>query len=148
MVMLKHEKTTEQPTKSNKDASNILKGIAILTVLINHYLNRYTTFESGGFANTVVAIFFLLSGYGIFISFKKRATDTDEVFSFKSIVTFYISRFARIFPLFWIALVIEALIANSFQPTLLSFLGFEAGRHYWFVSSILQCYLLTPFLIF
>ena len=54
---------------SIREASDILKGISILSVLINHYLKHYTEFGVGGFANVVVSIFFVLSGYGIFTSF-------------------------------------------------------------------------------
>ncbi len=129
---------------SIREASNILKGITILTVLVNHYLNHYTDFGIGGFANVLVSIFFLLSGYGIFISLTKRwGKDLDH----KQIINFYYGRLCKILPLFWLALLIQGIIVSSSYPVF-SFLGFEPKGHYWFIASILECYLVAPFLAF
>ena len=131
------------PEKSDKEASAILKGIAILTVLINHYISYYTDLKIGGFANTVVAVFFFLSGYGIFCSFENKFR--GQLLSGKNILIFYISRVVRIFPLFWLALYIQSQITATDYHNL-SFFGIEAEGHYWFISAILQCYIFTPIL--
>jgi len=131
------------PPKSDREASAILKGIAILTVLINHYISYYTDLKIGGFANTVVVIFFFLSGYGIFCSFENKFG--DQLLSGRNILAFYMSRAVRIFPLFWLALYLQSQITATNYPNL-SFLGIEAEGHYWFISAILQCYIFTPIL--
>ncbi len=125
---------------NTKEASNILKGIAISAVLINHYLNHYTGLNSGGFANILVTIFFFLSGYGIFCSLAKNI---KRSVNYKKILSFYFRRFSKIFPLYWVALLIQVLVVSYSYP-LSMFLGYKAGEHYWFISSILQCYLFAP----
>lgn len=123
---------------------NFLKGVAIVAVLINHYINHFSELRSGGFANTVVLVFFFLSGYGIFTSLTKKAT--GGVFRLEQVAKFYLRRAIRIFPLFWIAYFAQGIIAPS-DYSIVSFLGFQSEGHYWFISSILQCYIFAPFLV-
>lgn len=127
-----------------RESGNILKGVAILCVLINHYLNLYTDLKSGGFANIIVSIFFLLSGYGIFYSIENNGIFSK--FSLGEFFVFFRNRFIKIFPIFWIALCIQMLVVGHFFPPLM-FFGYHAEGHYWFISSIIQCYLFTPFLV-
>jgi peptidoglycan/LPS O-acetylase OafA/YrhL len=130
--------------KSTIFASQTLKGIAITSVIVNHYLNYYVTGNNGGFANVIVSFFFLLSGYGIFSSLQKRF---DECFSFNHLISFYHDRIFRIFPLFWLALYLQGLLTNKSYP-IWSFIGWEADGHYWFISAIIQCYLFSPIFVF
>ena len=53
------------------DQTNVLKGIAISLIIICHFGNHYTRFTTslGGIG---VAIFLILSGYGLSISYKKK----------------------------------------------------------------------------
>lgn len=136
-------KSNSKSKISTRKATDTIKGIAILSVLINHYLMSFTSLKEGGLANTVILVFFLLSGYGISISLHKKNIDT---FYFNNWLSFYFNRFIRIFPLYWIALLLEMIVtARSFS--FLSFFGFEAGGHYWFISAILECYIITPILV-
>lgn len=130
--------------KNNKKTGDILKGIAIVAVLINHYIDRYISVYGGGIANVMVSIFFILSGYGIAISLEKKLKNN---FSVKKTLFFYIDRILRIFPLFWIALLIQSLVTDrSFSIS--SFLGYELPGHYWFISAILQCYIFSILLFY
>ncbi|PZD74239.1 hypothetical protein C1752_01250 [Acaryochloris thomasi RCC1774] len=98
----------------------------------------------GGFANVIVSVFFLLSGYGIFASVRKKVI---KDFSIISLVLFFRDRLVRLFPLYWIALAAQMLVNH--EPYQVSdFLGIGAEGHYWFISAILQCYLLSPFLAY
>ena len=133
------EKST---TIDPKRASFLLRGIAIGVVLINHYVSRYTTIPSGGIANVMVSIFFVLSGYGIALSLNKRLKGR---LSLPQILHFYQMRIVKLLPLLWIALFIQSLVTQRTYP-LHSFFGYELEGHYWFISAILQCYLLSPFL--
>ena len=122
-------------------STNSLKGIAIIAVLINHYLNLNVQGDSTGFANLWIVVFFILSGYGIQYSLSSRFN--DERISLKIIFNFYYSRIIRILPLFWIAYLIESFLFG-YDISILTLLGISGVGHYWFVPAIIQCYLLAP----
>jgi peptidoglycan/LPS O-acetylase OafA/YrhL len=92
----------------------------------------------------MVSVFFLLSGYGIFISLSQKVVRNLSV---KSLFLFFRDRLVRLFPLYWLALILQMLVSGeSYQ--FLNFLGLEAQGHYWFISAILQCYLFSPALAY
>lgn len=117
--------------------TNTLKGIAISAVLINHYVNMHFSVDARGFANLFIALFFMASGYGLFYSLSNALSD-ETTFSRKALFLFYRDRAIRIFPLFWIALLV------SRTPSPWALLGLHAPGHFWFVSSLLPCYALAP----
>ena len=122
--------------------TNTLKGLAIIIVLINHYLNLNVTGNYTGFANLAISIFFVLSGYGLSFSLRKRFGDT---FTAKGVFRFYFDRAIRIFPLLWLAwLVQSAVTGEELSPWILA--GVHGQEHYWFIPSLLHCYLLAPLL--
>ena len=122
--------------------TNFLKGIAISSVLINHYILKYTTINQIGYANGIIGIFFILSGFGLYLSLEKR-NKQDKLIS-NIIGRFYLDRFTRIFPLFYIALILGMFFFNiSFKITPLSLLGLEWSGKYWFIVAIIHCYLLS-----
>ncbi|MGF1536380.1 MAG: acyltransferase family protein [Elainellaceae cyanobacterium] len=137
--------TSEQvPAVISRDSSAVLKGVGILVVLISHYLSFYIYEDNpvSGVANVTVSVFFILSGYGVFSSLRKRLKNKLGT---KAIFIFYKDRLLKIIPLLWISLCLQFLITgNTFPAT--AFFGYELTGHYWFISSILQCYLLSPFL--
>lgn len=119
--------------------TNYLKGISILAVCINHFLNTFTTGSFGGYANGFIAIFFLLSGYGIFHSCVKQGEKPLPEF----LLFFFKKRLLRIYPLFWIWY-----IAAKFPDGIIGFLAlnFFQPKSPWFVPAIMQCYLIAPLL--
>jgi peptidoglycan/LPS O-acetylase OafA/YrhL len=117
--------------------TNTLKGIAISAVLINHYINGHFSVDAGGFANLFIALFYMASGYGLYYSLS-NALAGETTFSKKALFLFYRDRAIRIFPLFWIAL----LVSGSMFP--LALLGLHAPGHFWFIPTLLQCYALAP----
>jgi len=130
--------------------------------LINHYVDHFMTADGCNVANTMVSVFFVLSGYGIAASLRKKfgggthstkskstqsksTQAAEQRVTWKKLFSFYKLRVAKIFPLLWIALLIQSLVMGKpFPPS--AFLGYGLEGHYWFVSSILECYLLSPFL--
>jgi peptidoglycan/LPS O-acetylase OafA/YrhL len=128
---------------SNRQKTASLKGLAILAVLVNHYLNAYVSRDYAGYANGIIALFFILSGYGLFFSLAKTPSLDRQ-----SLTHFYGRRFLRIYPLFWLALLGAALFQQkSFSiATILAFPLHQASGIYWFISSLMQCYLVAPFL--
>lgn len=122
---------------NNMRTANTLKGIAIMAVLINHYLNLNVIGDSTEFANAWIAIFFFLSGYGLFLSLDNLNN------KFNNYRLFYIKRIVRIYPLLWLSWFIQMLVTNGrvslWVPT-----GIHGSGHYWFIPAILQCYLVAP----
>jgi peptidoglycan/LPS O-acetylase OafA/YrhL len=93
-----------------------LRGIAAIIVLISHYTWAYD-FHYGlpfrafhfCYGDLGVQIFFIISGFVIFMTLK-RVTTTKE---------FIISRFSRLFPTYWLCIIITSLIIFLFPiPTL------------------------------
>jgi peptidoglycan/LPS O-acetylase OafA/YrhL len=134
----------ENIMNNTKDSTNTLRGIAILIILINHYLNLNVSITNIGFANLWVAIFFILSGYGIQHSLGKTFNNGKQQ-SALQYFRFYYSRIIRIFPLFLMAYLSECLIFKT-PLFLFTVLGIRADTHLWFIPAIIQCYILAPFI--
>ncbi|MEL6469650.1 MAG: acyltransferase family protein [Cyanobacteria bacterium J06623_4] len=130
------------PKGSNIDFSLTLRGIVIVAVLLNHYVDDFMTLEGHDIANTMVSVFFVLSGYGISASLHKKL---GEHLSVGALLGFYRIRIAKVFPLLWVALLLESLVTNHVF-SIADFLGYKLTEHYWFISSLLECYLLSPLL--
>lgn len=128
-------------TASSIQTTNTLKGIAILAVVVNHYLLRNIAGNYTGYANAWIAIFFFLSGYGLFHSLNRRNPS-----SISQWLAFYYQRAIRIFPLLWIAWCIEFIIRRGTGLSIWTLFGIHGTAQYWFIPTILQCYLATPFL--
>lgn len=125
--------------------TSTLKGIAISGVLVNHYLNLFVSGVSNGYANIGISIFFMLSGYGIFHSLDKYyIANPNKIFS-NQLLLFYAHRIVRIFPLLWLAWLIEIFLRKGnlsfWIPS-----GVHAEHHYWFIPALLHCYFLAPFI--
>lgn len=135
--------------KNTFTATNTLRGMAILAVSINHYLNLNISGDYVGFASLWIAIFFIVSGYGIHYSLTSSFNDSPPPLSLilKKTFLFYYNRAIRVLPLFFIALVGESLLRSDGR-TIFMIPGIHYGGHYWFVLSILQCYIFAPFIYF
>ena len=127
--------------KNSFPSTNSLRGIGILAVLVNHYINLNITGDNTGFANLWVSIFFITSGYGITFSLNRRLRSGSG--TLRNILSFYYSRAIHTLPLFFIAIFIESLVRSNGR-TAFMIPGLHYSGHYWFVISILQCYLIAP----
>jgi peptidoglycan/LPS O-acetylase OafA/YrhL len=128
--------------QNSSSAMNTLKGVAISAVLINHYFNLNITGNYTGFANLAISIFFVLSGYGMSFSLRRRFGD---IFTASGVFRFYFDRAIRIFPLLWLAWLFQsAVTGEELSPWILA--GVHGHDHYWFIPSLLHCYLLAPLL--
>ncbi|MHB0914382.1 MAG: acyltransferase family protein [Thermoleophilia bacterium] len=130
--------------------TSYLRGVAILTIIIGHYAlsyqsafyERYLTEYS-----MVLALFFVLSGYGIVQSLERRYAAAPGR---RVVAGFYFDRGFRIYVPYWLMLVTVSLFPISFSlrrldlEVLSIYLG--APRIAWFVTAILVCYLLAPLL--
>ena len=124
---------------NSRNATNYLKGLAILAVVANHFINNYVTDDLGGYANSLISIFFILSGYGIYYSLIKKS-DQPALGLFTSFTT---KRLSRIYPLYWIAYALK-----GFPDGIPGFfaINFSDPQTLWFVPAIVQCYVVAPFL--
>ena len=124
------------------DSTDTLRGIAILSVVINHYLNRNISGDFLGFATVWLRLFFIVSGFGIYRSLEKLLIINTHI-ELKNIAKFYYLRIVRIFPLFWISYIVQQLLLNQ-EIYLFSLLGIHGSGHFWFIPAILQCYIISP----
>ena len=154
--------------------TNILKGIALLLLLLHHlfyvqkglyddihlYNEHFLVNELGIFGKLCVAIFVLLSGYGLTI----QANKNQKI----QLVEFYKRRFTKLYLNYWFIWIIfvpigvlfmhrtfEIVYVNHIWEKLIidiaglsfafGFYGYNAT--WWFFSCIIVLYLLFPFLI-
>ena len=125
------------------DSINTLRGIAISAVVVNHYLNRNVSGDYFGFATHWISLFFIVSGYCIYTSLEKLLIVNNRI-ERRNVFKFYYLRIIRIFPLFWIAYIIQQLLLNQ-QIDVFSLLAIHGNGHLWFIPAILQCYIISPF---
>lgn len=88
-----------------------LRGLAALAVVAFHYTTHYGN-EVGhigpapmsfAFGNYGVHLFFLISGFVIFMTLERTRTAMD----------FVVSRFSRLFPAYWVAILLSATVVYS-----------------------------------
>ncbi|MCL4472963.1 MAG: acyltransferase [Actinobacteria bacterium] len=141
-----------------RQTTDYIKGIALFVVLFAHYTQHYhTDFYLGWISivpRGVIALFFVLSGYAIYCSLERRLRDGAST---RLIARFYLDRALRIYPLYWLALLItpfffpgeyRQLHELSWQ-TAVTYLGgqsLDTTGIFWFVPAIIQCYLAAPFI--
>lgn len=77
---------------------DVLRGLAALMVVLYHYTVVYTTGTDAAIPYGVLAVnlFFIISGFVIVMTLSKTRTGLD----------FVVSRFSRLFPVFWVAVLL------------------------------------------
>lgn len=144
-------------TKTSREITDYLRGLGIIAVLITHYSGMYNgdfyAHYLSNYGNAFMAIFFILAGYGALYSFEKRFAGNLSRFSV--ITRYFIDRALRIYPLYWVALVFTAFIEPQYFPvgdmSIVQLVAVAVAfpfvtTPFWFISSIIQCYLFSPFL--
>lgn len=117
-----------------------LKGCAVVAVLGNHYLKHYVSTAFAGYANGIIAVFFVVSGFCLGASLERRFAAGGS--GAQTVLRYFGGRFIRIFPLYYLSLCIGIVFFDSHYGTP-ALIGMARG-HYWFIASILQCYLVSP----
>jgi len=128
---------------TNRALTDHIKGVAILIVVANHYMNAYISRQYSGYSNGVIAFFFVLSGYGLYHSMERDRNRLDP----RSMVRFFTKRFERIYPIYWIGYAVYlafGIIAISVVE--LFAVQFTQPRFLWFIPAMVQCYIAAPFL--
>lgn len=121
--------------------------LAMLWVIVFHFtpphlLTAFNVFQSIGCGG--VDIFMFLSGFGLCCSYYNRVSTSP--------LSFYKKRAVKIFPSFFICIIVFGIIRGiSFADILwqLTCLGFWIGKpsYDWYVPSILLLYLAFPFFV-
>lgn len=89
-----------------------IRGIAAISVVLYHYTFRYLklyphefdTYYKFSYGNLGVELFFILSGFVIFMSLQKA----------KNPFEFLTKRFIRLYPTYWIAMIFTFLVVSQF----------------------------------
>ena len=129
-----------------------------MVVMLHHYL--YRPFILAGFG---VVLFFVLSGFfatRLLLKLKRRIA-AREITTSNALTQFYFDRYLRIFPIYYLVLLVTALMHVPYARTMLPWNGFFLsnfaiishsewpGRFsaYWSLSVLEQFYLAWPLLI-
>lgn len=128
-----------------------LRGIAVLGVIVGHTLQTKFFVIDGAFW---VWIFFITSGFLQAYYFRSGRYDL----SFYGIKRYFLNRFLRIFPLFWLMLVfkigLDLLLDHSINWTQVFLNFFCCTSHYgilgslWSISTEIQMYVVVPLIVF
>ncbi len=128
--------------RDTRAATDTLKGLAILVVIVNHYLKVHVTDTVGGIAYSFLAVFFLVSGYGIYYSLTRRDISAGEP---GKLLRFWADRVLRLLPLYYLAILVRDFVLGGFGSPL-HYLNIYGPGHFWFVPAIINCYLVAPFI--
>jgi peptidoglycan/LPS O-acetylase OafA/YrhL len=104
------EKTRAKTDRSRYLELDSLRGIAVLAVVLYHYTFAYDfhfkLFSDHKFylyhGNLAVPLFFVISGFVIFLTLEKSKRKTD----------FLVSRFSRLYPSYWAAMFITIIFVT------------------------------------
>lgn len=105
--------------RQNSDTSRLaevdaLRGIAAMSVVLFHYTTRFTELFAPPYSPTIsfqnghygVNLFFIISGFVIFMTLERTSKPMD----------FVISRFSRLFPAYWFAIFLTYSITQIDRP--------------------------------
>lgn len=104
-----------------------LRGVAALAVVLFHYTTRFTELFTAASPPTLsfpdghygVNLFFIISGFVIFMTLEKTSKPMD----------FVVSRFSRLFPAYWVAIILTFLLTHLLGlPGMLVDLGTALGN--------------------
>jgi peptidoglycan/LPS O-acetylase OafA/YrhL len=108
------KKESSEKNSTRLPELDTLRGLAALGVMLFHYtynqpgINSYFEFRNGV---TGVDLFFMISGFVITLSISKIARLRD----------FIVHRFSRLYPTYWICILITSLCILVYDPATLSF---------------------------
>lgn len=105
---------TQRSKSGRAEWLDTLRGAAALLVVLDHYVWAHVDrlvalpFDPGVFG---VSVFFLISGYII----PKSVGPIDRSMNSRVLVAFLVNRFFRLYPVYWVAILIGALVYGSSQ---------------------------------
>ncbi|WP_264982360.1 acyltransferase family protein [Pseudodesulfovibrio portus] len=128
---------------SSRELTSYLKGFAILTVVGSHFSNRFMPFKLPLFGNHFITFFFILSGFGLYYSLSRTHDEKTKL------ISFYLKRFIRIYPLYWANFFIDLIFdrGQSLSSDLFFdffLIHFTDPPRAWFLHALIPCYVLAP----
>lgn len=140
-----------------------LRAIAVFAVLFHHYLHKHVAIASNLHLGSLgVRLFFVLSGFLItqVLLRCKELIDSEEQSLKLTIYRFYIRRFLRLSPIYYLTILLTTIVAfKIIQPSLLWHLTYTSNiyfsfnewdtvtAHFWSLSVEEQFYLFWPWVI-
>lgn len=98
--------------KSNRiEMLDVLRGLACIMVVLGHYIQEIgpalnkQLYALAGLGGKGVWLFFMISGFVIFMTLENTRKPID----------FIVSRFARLFPAYWAAVILSFILLKCFQ---------------------------------
>ncbi|MGE4504432.1 MAG: acyltransferase family protein [Desulfovibrionaceae bacterium] len=119
-----------------RTAVSVLRGLAILAVVANHYANDYISGPWRDYANGFIGLFFIVSGYLAWYSMAGVAGFTGT----RAAAYYFAKKFLRLYPAFLATLAVGLLLFHESYPWNILILKRPAP---WFINAIAQCYLFT-----
>ncbi len=113
-----------------------------MAVVLGHFSMTYMPQKMMSFGNHFIAIFFILSGYGLYHSLKKKS-------GANRLKKFYFKRFIRIYPIYWVCFSLKLIFDTPGSldvKIILEFflLHFVNPPSIWFLHALMPCYLIAP----
>ncbi|RAK02736.1 peptidoglycan/LPS O-acetylase OafA/YrhL [Larkinella arboricola] len=156
--------TSKKPFNHLKQLDGI-RCIAVTLVLISHWMAGHTTLPIGSLGELGVTIFFVLSGFliiRILLSGKDQLEQSPEKTPGSYFKNFYIRRAIRILPVYYVTVLVLALIGEPGIRQTLPWLLLHGTNYYvilnntwigtadhlWSLAVEQQVYLFLPLLIF
>lgn len=111
--------------------SNVLRGVAILIIMIGHISGTMGTVAFSPLGGTGVALFLFISGYGLSESWKKSGTKS-----------YWAKKIKRVFIPYFVVISILAMYKSnvSLQSYLLDIFGIKTS--YWYIGYLVKWYVL------
>ena len=148
---------------------DILKGFAMLMVILHHYNQKFTcNISLFHFFQMGCQIFFVMSGFGVSFSLSKKF---DKHFEFSELMPFYQSRYRRIAPSYYFMIVVVFLVNSILLGLKIRPMAFGSNRSLfgiacnvlfihglvpsannnvipggWYIGTLMLLYLIAPFL--
>lgn len=137
--------------------TDFMKAVTIFLVVVLHFIGHIGV-QGATAVQGILVVFFFLSGYGMYHSLSRY-----DGIDIRAVVHFFAKRFLRIYPLFWIAVLIVMVLgvvidvggfftdvgATMLSAPIAQFLAvpfLHPTFFKWFVPFLIQCYLLSPVL--
>ncbi|MDA9863787.1 acyltransferase [Flavobacteriales bacterium] len=131
-----------------------IRAFAVSMVVISHFFEGSTNIRNLHLGHWGVMIFFVLSGFLVSrILFKKETTSKKT-----ALKNFFVRRALRIFPLYFLSILVFSQIGIAFGPELLYHLTYTTNfyilnhrgflaPHFWSLAVEEQFYLILPFIL-
>ncbi|MEE2746083.1 MAG: acyltransferase [Pseudomonadota bacterium] len=121
-------------SKTRREGSvDTLRGLAAMLVLFHHIELPFRQFALGDFGRIGVLLFFIISGYCIFLSLLNSSNTSN---SYKNLYTFLIRRLFRLYPIYWVSVLAIAIFTAHTYDLVTIILNFTMIQYAFSVGDI------------